>query len=67
MKPYDTLNVGEIKKLTDEEIKKYAIEVGEKLLDDIGTRQKVSRLIGEHEIRRQIDFLIGVHKDLTGE
>jgi len=67
MARFGSLTVGEIARLTDEDVERYAFEVGDEMLDDISTRQAVAKIIGARRIREQIETCKKVVGDLSGE
>lgn len=67
MKNFHHLTVGETKNLSEEDIKIYALDVGEEMLDDLNVRRVVAIQLGTGKIRRQIEKLKQLDKDLAGE
>lgn len=66
MKAFTDLTVGEIKALTEDQIDKYAVEVGAAELDNIALRMEISRKIGRRVIEHQIAKLKAIDKELMG-
>lgn len=66
MKPFTELTIAEIVALTPDQIAKYAVEVGDTMLDDIAFRQEVARKLGTGKILSVQKKAIAIHKDLTG-